>query len=390
MTSEPDISEFNLFDPHTTANLVELFTRARAECPVARSEKNGGYYLVTRYEDCVAVGRDWETFASDRGRDIPPRPVTPMPPIHTDPPIQRDYRKLLNPFFSPKTVAEYEPQMHDVAARLVEKLAQKNSAEWIEEFAAALPAAVLSEMILNLDDPAEVDFALKSVYRITHDMSEEAHYALADYVGSMLRSPKLPSIDRSGVLTAVVNGSVDGRPLTFQEQVGVVVLLIEGALDTTKATLGSILLRVAQRPELEQRLRDPGWIRTDLDEFFRYDSAVIGHGRKVTKRTVLNGQQLEEGDLVLVCWNSANRDESKFPNAHELDFERESNPHLTFGLGPHRCIGLNLARLTIKVAFEEVLARLTNFRLAEGFEEVWATGPSRQLTRLDVTYEVLS
>ena len=224
-----------------------------------------------------------------------------MPPIHTDPPIQRDYRKLLNPFFSPKTVAEYEPQMHDVAARLVEKLAQKNSAEWIEEFAAALPAAVLSEMILNLDNPAEVDFALKSVYRITHDMSEEAHHALADYVGSILRSPKLPSIDSSGVLTAVVNGSVDGRPLTFQEQVGVVVLLFEGALDTTKATLGSILLRVAQRPELEQRLRDPGWIRTDLDEFFRYDSAVIGHGRKLTKRTVLNGQQLEEGDLVLVC-----------------------------------------------------------------------------------------
>lgn len=131
MSTLPDLEHFGLYDPNTQANVDGMFAMARTACPVARSEQHGAFYYVTWYEDCVTVARDHETFASDMGREIPPRPVTYQPPLHADPPILREFRNLMLPFLTPKAVRQYEPQMRAPAARVRDSWAETDLDEFL-------------------------------------------------------------------------------------------------------------------------------------------------------------------------------------------------------------------------------------------------------------------
>jgi cytochrome P450 len=185
-----------------------------------------------------------------------------------------------------------------------------------------------------------------------------------------------------------VNGTVQERPLTLEEQVGATMIMFTGGLDTTKAALGNIALHLAEEPGLEQRLRDPDWIKADLDEFLRYESPIMFMARTVTRDTELGGCPLKPGDRVAVHYASANRDESRFEHADQLDFGRERNPHAAFGLGPHRCIGMHFARLQIEIAFGELLSRVTNLRIPDGTHVETAVGIVLSPEHLPVVFDV--
>jgi cytochrome P450 len=164
--------------------------------------------------------------------------------------------------------------------------------------------------------------------------------------------------------------------------------MFTGGLDTTKAALGNIALHLATDPGLEQRLRDPEWIKADLDEFLRYESPIMFMARTVTRDTELGGCPLKPGDRVAVHYASANRDESRFDHADQLNFGRERNPHAAFGLGPHRCIGMHFARLQIEVAVGELLSRVTNLRIPDDSHVETAVGIVLSPEHLPVVFDV--
>jgi cytochrome P450 len=171
---------------------------------------------------------------------------------------------------------------------------------------------------------------------------------------------------RDDVLNAVLRGTVAGRPLTRDEQVGTIMQLLLGGLKTTVAAIGHIVAHLADRDGLEDRLREPDWSRGPLDEFLRLEPPVKMVARSATRDVLLGGRRVRAGEMVAVMLGSANRDESIFADAAELDFGRRRNPHLSFGLGVHRCIGSNLARMEIVSAVGALLARVRNIRPAAG------------------------
>jgi cytochrome P450 len=181
---------------------------------------------------------------------------------------------------------------------------------------------------------------------------------------------------------------VQGRPLTADEKLAVVLVMFIGGLDTTRAAIGCIISHLAHNPDLEQRLGDPAWVTRDLDEYLRLDSVATALARTVTTDTALGGTQLHAGDRVLVHYYSANRDPAQFGNADQLDFTRQRNPHLAFRVGVHHCLGSNLARLQIRIAFGELLARVKNIRLADETVPLrFSSGVSRMPTDLRVRFE---
>jgi cytochrome P450 len=171
---------------------------------------------------------------------------------------------------------------------------------------------------------------------------------------------------KDDVVNAVLYGTVEGRPLTKNEQVGTIIQLLLGGLRTTVGALGHMVHRMTLDPGLEARLREPDWARDYTDEFLRIDTPVKMIARRATRDVELGEMSIKAGDMVAVMLASANRDEQVFDRPDELCLGRESNPHLSFGLGVHRCIGSNLARLEIEDAMDSLLARATNFRMAPG------------------------
>jgi cytochrome P450 len=246
----------------------------------------------------------------------------------------------------------------------------------IRDFAKPLTAAVLSTVILDLRDPvrfAEVRDAVESIGYGSVEENARAFRRLQEIVDGMLDG-LTGREERDDVLNAVLRGTVQGRPLTRDEQVGTVMQLMLGGLKTTVAAIGHIVAHIAARPGLEDRLREPGWDRTHLDEFLRLEPPVKMVARSATRDVVLGGRTVRAGEMVAVMLGSANRDETVFPRAGELDFGRRRNPHLAFGLGVHRCIGSNLARMEIVSAVDALLAGARGIRPAA--DASWIRTPS--------------
>jgi cytochrome P450 len=172
---------------------------------------------------------------------------------------------------------------------------------------------------------------------------------------------------RSDVIDALLHGTVDGRPLTADEVSGAVRLLILGGFFTTNDAIGSAMMFLIERPDVQDRLRrDPSLIPKVFDETLRLEPPVVSLFRVCTRDVELGGRQLRKGDAVLIHFGGANRDPEEFDDPGELQFGRSPNRHLSFGGGPHRCIGSNVARLNLRIVFEEILSRLRNVRITEG------------------------
>ncbi|MCU1664427.1 MAG: cytochrome [Pseudonocardia sp.] len=375
---------FDIYDSDTAQALDEVLDVARRGCPVAHSEANGGYWLLTRYADVVEVLGDDERFSSRGGKSIPSRQFLEMPPLDSDPPEHRAYRRLLNRFFSKGGLAQYEPAIRELARALVDRFADAGRAEILGDFAGPLTGAVLCRVILDLDDQELMTQAQLRVQRISEENTPEAWMELTGFLRELVGGrPR----GRDDVLDAVLGGSIEGRPLTEEEKLGVLIVLFLGGLDTTRGAISCIVAHLARTPGLEDRLRSSDWVRTDLDEFLRHDSVVTGLARTVTRDTELGGELLRAGEKILVHYYAANHDPEQFPEPDRLDFDRGRNPHVAFGVGIHRCLGSNLARLQIRVAFEELLATVRDIRFADGVEPRFAAGVARQPERLDVTFE---
>ena len=169
----------------------------------------------------------------------------------------------------------------------------------------------------------------------------------------------------------MLTADIDGRPITDQEIIGVIQLLILGGLETTTGSLGQFMIRFAHQPEIPALLRErPEIIPAAVEELLRLEPAFVAIARTATCDTEIGGHAIKQGEKVLISWASANRDEAEFPSAETFDPNRSTNRHLAFGAGPHRCAGSNLARLNLRVALEELVRRLDDVQLQEGAEPI--------------------
>src|SRR5579859_6140717 len=359
------LKHYDFFNPDHVRRSEEFAAHAREHCPVVHSSVRGGQHIVTRYEDVRRVLEDSATFSSLPAASIVGTQGITMPPIDTDPPLQREYRKLLNPYFHPRRIAEYEDTVRAVARAAIASWKNTGACEVIGDFAGPFVTDVLARVVFGETDETVFRIANDFVLRISHGESEafpEFRQFLINFVNRRRDDPE-PSDD---VVRAINTATIDSAPLTDDERAGVVLVLFLGGLDTTKVALGNIIHQMTLDPGLESRLRVPGWERHVLDEMLRYQAPVTALGRVATKDVSVAGQLIEAGERVVVHFASANRDERVFEHADELVFDRARNPHVAFGLGVHRCIGLHLARLQLRVGLEEFLAVATDLHLAPG------------------------
>jgi cytochrome P450 len=384
------VANFDAYDHEMAQNVFAITDYARSACPVAHSSAHGGYYLVTSYAEVRQALSDPMTFSSSKGVAFPHHQSIMMPPIDLDPPIQKDFRRLLNRYFSRAGITQHAEAIRALAIEQAEIFAATPDADVLTHFSAPYTANVLSEVILHLNDGdllARARTVAGGIARNDPNAEGDRRAELAAIVEEILAA-RLASGERmTDTIDGLLYGEVEGRPVSHAEQVGSMMILIMGGLSTTSAAITNILRHTSQTPGLEAHLRDDEWTKHELDEFLRFEAPVSSLSRTVMKDTVLGDQPLKAGDVVVLHFGSANRDESVFPHADVLDLNRENNPHLSFGLGDHRCIGSNLARMQIEVGIHELLSRVENVHLVEGTVLQRETGSGSGWLSLPVTFD---
>jgi cytochrome P450 len=253
---------------------------------------------------------------------------------------------------------------------LIDDFIEDGHCDLAGQFAYLLPPRMLYRVLFGIRDEERLQRTLAYNKKMTEadDPVERGQAAMAwmNWVDELI-DERRASPRRSDVIDALLYGSVEGRPLTREEVSGAVRLLILGGFFTTNDAIGSAMMSLIDNPDLQENLRrDPTLIPKIFDETLRLEPPVVSLFRVCTRDVELRGRQLKKGDAVLVHFGAANRDPEEFDQPDSLCFGRTPNRHLSFGGGPHRCIGSNVARLNLLIVFEEILSRLHDIRITEG------------------------
>lgn len=380
------LRQFDLFDPAHEEWKYEAFAYARQHCPIVRTEAGTGFWLITRYEDMRRILEDWETFSSVQGSPAP-TPVR-LGPLDADPPMHTGLRKLLNPVFSRTFALRFSDEMRRNCRDIIDGWIDDGRVDVVNQYAGPFVSRTLARMVFDEDDPAKMARAIEVVDRVTEEGTPESFFELAMLSAEYLAAAQDSPPEREGVLRALVTGQIDGEPVPEDEALGSLNVIFLGGLDTTKSAIGHIAMQLALHPELESRVRDPRWVRQDMDEFIRLQSPVATFARNVTRDVEVGGVRMKAGDRVLIRFDSANRDDAKFPDGSCLRFDPPRGGNAGFGLGIHRCIGAHLGRVQIAIAFEELLARVTRLELDCAPEDiVWKPGIANCPERIPVRFK---
>ncbi|XVQ14760.1 cytochrome P450 [Spirillospora sp. CA-255316] len=380
---------FDHLSPDLAATMPATMARMRELCPVARSEEHGGFWIVTRYEDVLSVAQNWEVFSSAHGLGVSNAPtVVRNLPVQADPPEQRIYKRLINPFFTPAAVAPWERPTRDLVTRLIDDFIEDGACEFMDAFARPLPSLAFFTLALNAppEDLEKVAY-LASKSSVPDDpKAGECWRGLYDWIKEFVARRRAQPA-RGDVVDAVLNAEIEGRPITEDEIIGTVQLLILGGLETTAGALGLMLARFCAEPEIPALLRErPELIPDAVQELLRLEPSFVSVGRTAVRDAELGGHRIRKGDKVLIHWASANRDGEEFTDPDRFDLDRARNRHLSFGVGPHRCAGSNLARLNLRIALEELLRRLDDIRLQDGAEIGYHRGLTRSPLSLPIAF----
>jgi cytochrome P450 len=374
MSATPDLDpteaeQFDHMSPDLAAELHERLAAMRSKCPVVHSNQHGGFWVVTRYADVVRVARDWETFSSAHGVSPGSSKMTvPAIPEHIDPPLQRIYKRLINVWFTPNVVATKADATRSMVNQLIDGFLDAGQCEFMSTFARPFPGRMFFELILGapLDEVAYVNQLVMEATDPTNPNAKAAWPGLIGWIKTFLERRRSQPRCRD-VIDAVLHAQIEGRPITEEEVIGIVQLLLLGGLDTTAGTLGATMLRLCEDPALFARLRaEPQRIPDAVEEMLRLEAPFIAIGRTAMVDTELGGQQIKAGEKVLIYWTAANRDPAEFTDPDRFDLDRPNNRHVSFGIGAHTCAGLSLARMNLRIALEELIARLDQVALQPG------------------------
>ena len=380
----PDLQHFEqhygMGQPYLTDHMWEVVEHLQVKCPVARSDaprelggSSKGMWVLTKRDDVLRVLQDWQTFSSAYAKHVEADVDTgmgEMPPMFTDPPLQRDFRHLLNPFLSPAAIAAHEPKVRRIVTDLIDDFIDDGKCDLISQFAKPEPPLVLYHAIFDIENDADLRTTLSHLHKLM-DVSEPAAQAAGmagwmDWISGLVETRR-EEARRPDLIDSLLYGTVEGRSLTDEEISGALRILVLGGFFTTNDAIGSAMLALIERPEIQEQLRrQPSLIPTMLEEVLRMDPPVMSLFRVCTRDVEVRGHQLKAGDGVLMHFGGANRDPEAFDEAAELQMARAKNRHLTFGAGTHRCVGSHVARLNLRVIFEEILARMNEIRITSG------------------------
>jgi cytochrome P450 len=332
-------------------------------------------WIVTRHDLIAEVFVDFEHFSAERPGMIADLLGVNLrlTPIEIDPPAHHGYRRILNPFFTPKAVMAYDVPVRGACVELLDRFAAHGGCEFVHEFAMPFPSHVFLDL-MHMPRERLADFiawedalmrAADPLLRVT------AARSIYHYLNAHMQAQRVhPS---SELLRAMTTAEIDGRPLEHLEVMGMFYVLYVGGLDTVYSTLGWVMRHLATHPELQRRLRDnPGDIPAAVEEFCRAFSVVCTH-RQVAKDYVFHGVQLHKGEEINLPIALADRDPALFPHAHVVDIDRRPR-HLNFGTGTHYCLGVHLAKRELRIVIEEFLQRFRNIRIQDGASYRYHTG----------------
>ncbi|MET8877946.1 cytochrome P450 [Nocardia sp. NPDC004604] len=383
----PSDNDFDLFAAPIADDPFTAYDDIRARCPVAHSEKHGGYWIAANYQAVDDVAKNPELFSSVSisvpknafGDDLAERP-----PITLDPPRHGPFRRTLLPAFSPRQIKALEPSVRAHARELLATIAGRDECDAAAEYAKKIPSRFMAQMI-GLPDDRQDEFAERMRAMLESNEMAEIQAAMAQtqqFLEELLAERRRePGED---LVSCVLSAEIDGRTLTGPELIGSLVLIITAGIDTTWSAIGSSLWHLARHPEDRKRLvAEPELIPTAVEEFLRA-YAPVQIARVVTEDTEFHGVRLGAGDSILLGLPSANRDAAQFPGADRVEIDREVNRHLAFGVGIHRCIGSSMARMEMRIALEEWLRAIPEFSLASGDAVKWSTGHVWGPRRLDL------
>ncbi len=370
---DPTAAEFRA-NPHPT------FARLRREAPVARCERWGGFFALTRYEDIVRASTDPTTFSSAEGVVIPKNPVSGRrPPLHYDPPEHTVYRQALNVAFTKRRAAALEPAVRAIASQLLEPVLEAGRADMVAAFSSPLATLAFLAM-LNVSPEQGRALQEHSERFEAAQIAEDAATAEAEsqlltrycrqFVEERLAEGADPEHD---VVAALARARPDGRPVDVETITGSVRQMIIAAHIAPTCALASALIHLCGDPALQTRLRaEPARTADAVEELLRLYTPNQGFARTVRRPVTVSGVDLHPGDQVAIVLTSANRDDAVFERPDDLVLGRRQH-HLAFGHGPHSCIGQHLARLELRVGVEELLARTRTVEL-DG-EPEWMSWP---------------
>jgi cytochrome P450 len=373
-----------------------LADRLREQGPLYFNSFAQGYWIFTRHDAVKDIYKHPETFSSESITPWDPAPIYRFVPTQIDPPNHIRYRRILNPWFSPRRMEESEPLLRDICRRLVEETAAQGRCDFVKEFALRFPTeaflAVIGIELAHADrflawvedffrgfggDPdgqAAMASALNSIRQYWVDALEERR-----------GEPEPREGDIASYLLHVKYD--DERPLTDDERLDMLTVLVLAGLDTTRAQLGYMFRHLAMHPEDRRRLiAEPELVPSAVEEVLRFYTMIFGDGRKVTHDLEFHGAQLKKGDMVYGLVSAANRDPRVYERANEFVIDRKKNNHFGFASGPHRCLGLHLARREMQIAVQEWLRVIPDFRLATD-EVIMERGGGSMTAPLDMPLE---
>ena len=380
-------TDFDHLDPRWINDPFPIWEEMRAKCPIAHTDRFMGVYFPSRYEDVRAVAYDTEHFSSRRiiVRETPP-PRIPAPPITSDPPEHRPARMVLLPPFTPDQIKKLEPRARALANELIDKFIGRGKADAAVEYAQEIPVRLIAHM-LGLPE-SDGDLYRRWIKMVLEDgitnvaIAVQAAGEMQQYFGEYVQQRlKNPGDDLISYLSSV---EFKGQKLAPENVIGSLRLLLIAGIDTTWSGIGSCIWHLAKHPADRRRLaNEPEIMPLAIEEFLRA-YAPVTMAREVVKETAINGCTFKPGEMVLLSFPAACRDPAMFPDADKVIIDRKENRHAAFGLGIHRCVGSNLARMEMTVAVEELLKRIPEFSL-DG-EVTWSEGTVRGPRKLPITF----
>ncbi|WP_063039409.1 cytochrome P450 [Nocardia pseudovaccinii] len=373
------------FDRHTPqyrGQFVDITQQMQSECPVAWTETYGGHWVAAGNREvfelarCPHISNDNDPNGERRGYKGISIPTPERGQgiragiLEMDPPEQRELRSALNPYLSPAAVQRWIPFVDEIVRASIDEQIESGSIDFVDELANIVPAVLTLAMLgIPLDkwtiynEPAHASVYTPPDSPDTPRIAEMHRTMGLDLLTNYLEVKQNP---RPGMLRAVAESTLNGEPISDMDALGMLSLIIGGGFDTTTALTAHALEWLSENPdqrELLSRERDL-ILDSATEEFLRYFTPAPGDGRTFAQDCEVGGKQFAEGERLWLSWAMANRDPEVFDNPNEIDMERRGNRHYSFGLGVHRCIGSNMARMVFKRMLLAVFDRMPDYRCA--------------------------
>lgn len=375
-------TDWDHHDPVWVDDPYPIWSELRDKCPVAHTDRyNEGAWLPLRFDDLAQIAHDTDSFSSQHDGLTAGGSVTRVrfPPIHSDPPEHQGIRRAILPFFGPKRIAAWEPVLRRHAEGLMASIVEQGSGDAAVDYAQHIPVTAIAAILGIEPEHGEqfrrwvVDFV--EVGARDNDLRERTTAELIGYMRQVMAKRRLDPTD--DLISHLLQSEVDGERLDDDTIERMLMLQLLAGIDTTWSSIGAALWHLATHDDDRRRLvAEPELIPTAVEEFLRA-YAPVNVMRRVAQEATVNGVQMHPGDTIMMTYPIACRDPQAFERADEVIIDRKQNRHAAFGLGIHRCLGSNLARLEMNVAVETWLRHAPEFRLADDADVRWSEGQIR-------------